>query len=351
MLNPRMTPERIREIAAAHPWLPADYLRHLERIAPGPHAYRYGAQWHDGPRSAAEAYGVKVGRQFPEARLIARRHGNLIGYTGWAEGKPRLEEWGGSQERVVETFDNIAALTLSTVLTPGYDGRPILASQYDIEGLALGPWHDAGDEYIARGILLPDGEKTLLETLLRTLPLGWSLGLVHKDSDSWMTVRFSEGRLTLCLDRHGSSGTTREATPAEARAEIFAAAPHNDGWHPGCHFHLTIPAGERQQPHVEGMPLPHDILRRIAADYPGEGDMRRVRLALEALIIPDKHRVARCVLFAADRDFARFTRMVYLARLDYRDVILAGEYEPGAGRKDSPRRVRDFTKPFDVPPS
>lgn len=346
MLNPPMTKERIREIATAHPWLPADYLRHLERIAPGPHAYCYGAQWLDGPQSAEEAYGAQVGGRFPEARLIARRHGNLIGYTGWAEGRPRLEEWGGSQERVVQTFDTIAAFALTTALTPGGDERPVVACTLQVEGLALGPWHDAGDEYLARGILLPDGETALLETLQRTLPRGWSLCLVHRECDSWMTVRWSGERLTLCLDRHGAGGTARSATPAEARAEILAAVPHNDGRHPGSHFLLAIPAADRRLPDVEGLPLAHDILRRIAADFPREKDIRRVRLELEALVVPEKHRVARCVLFAADRDLARFQQMADLARVDYRDVILCAEYEPGADGNDRPRRVRDFTRPF-----
>lgn len=242
-----MTPARILAIATANPWLPSDYLRHLARVAPGPDVYRYGAQWLDGPQSAAEAYGPQIGRQYPEARLVARRHGNLIGYTGWSSGNPRLEEWRGSQARRVQAFDSIGALTLATVLVPGYDGRPIVPLRLTIAGLALGPWHDAGDEYVARGILLPDGEATLLEALQQALPGGWSLGLVHADEDTWMSVRCTDGQLTLCVDRHGSGGTRRCATPEEARAEITAAASFNDGSHPGSHFHLTIPAQSSQR--------------------------------------------------------------------------------------------------------
>ncbi len=116
--NPRMSAGRIGGIAAAFPWLPADYLRHLTRITPGPHAYRYGAQWLDGPQVAEAAFGAQVGRLFPEARLIARRHGNLIGYTGWAAGHPRLMEWGRSQERVVQEFDGIAEALRGQGLEP-----------------------------------------------------------------------------------------------------------------------------------------------------------------------------------------------------------------------------------------
>ena len=240
--HPRMSPGRIADIAAAFPWLPADYLRHLARITPGPHAYRYGAQWLDGPQVAEEAFGAQVGRLFPEARLIGRRHGNLIGYTGWAAGQPRLMEWGSSQERVIQEFDGIAAITLSTVLPTGYDMRPVVPLQITVAGLALGPWHDAGDKYVARGIVMQGGEAGILEALQRALPGGWSLGLVHADSDSWMSVQFADGAFSLCLDRHGSSGTVRTATAREVHAEILAAVPFNDGVHPGCYFHLTIPA-------------------------------------------------------------------------------------------------------------
>ena len=246
--NPRMSAGRIGEIAAAFPWLPADYLRHLTRITPGPHAYRYGAQWLDGPQVAEAAFGAQVGRLFPEARLIARRHGNLIGYTGWAAGHPRLMEWGRSQERVVQEFDGIAAITLSTILPPGYDMRPVVPLQLTVAGLALGPWHDAGDSYLARGVVMQGGEAGLLEALQRTLPDGWSLGLVHADDDSWLSVRFAGGALSLCLDHHGSSGTARAATVEEVLAEILAAVPFNEGAHPGCYFHLTIPAGSGVRP-------------------------------------------------------------------------------------------------------
>lgn len=247
-----MTPARIRDIATASPWLPSDYLRHLARITPGPRAYRYGAQWLDGPQDPSAAFGAQVGRLFPEARLIARRYGNFIGYTGWATGAPQLKEWRGSQAQVAGTFDDIAALTLSSILLPGSDARPVVTLQLSVKGLALGPWHDAGDVFSTRGILLPEGEDNLLEALQQASPQGWSLGLVHEDNDSWTSIRFTGGALTLCLDRHGSAGEEYQGTAAEVQAAIVQAAPFNDGWHPGCHLHLSVP----QAAHLAGRHRP-----------------------------------------------------------------------------------------------
>ena len=89
-------------------------------------------------------------------------------------------------------------------------------------------------------------------------------------------------------------------------------------------------------------PLPDDILRRITADYPAQAAFTQVKLTLETLAVPEPHRVARCVLFAAERDFAQFERIAELARLDYRDAIMCGEYEPVTCK-----RLRNFSEPFD----
>jgi hypothetical protein len=240
-----LKPARIREIATAFPWAPADSLRHLVRVSPGPNAYRYGAQWFDGPQVASDTFGEPFGALFPDARLIARRYGNVIGSSGWATGTPQLHEWRGSQAQVAASYNDIAALTLSSVLQPGYDARPVLPMQLTIPGVALGPWHDAGSVCTSRGILLPDGEATLLDALRQAAPVGWELGLVHKDDDSWMSIRSAAGTLTTCRVRHGSIGTERVATNDEAHAEILAAAPFNDGAVPGYHFHLSVPRADK----------------------------------------------------------------------------------------------------------
>lgn len=88
--------------------------------------------------------------------------------------------------------------------------------------------------------------------------------------------------------------------------------------------------------------LPPDILARIAADYPAD----RRDATIEALIAlsevtREPARVARCVLVVANGDPSKFKQMINLARTDYRDAIVAAEYD----REN--RRLRDLSKPFD----
>lgn len=89
------------------------------------------------------------------------------------------------------------------------------------------------------------------------------------------------------------------------------------------------------------MKLPADILRRIAADFPRSEFAETVRDALEGLAVPEPERVARCVLFAAEGDPVKFKQMMELARVDYRDAIMCGEYDPG-----TQKRVRNLAEPF-----
>ena len=84
-------------------------------------------------------------------------------------------------------------------------------------------------------------------------------------------------------------------------------------------------------------------MRRIDTDYPEDAPRCQVQRALETLDVPERTRVARCVLFAADGDPDKFRQMVELAQLDYRDAIMCGEYEYEAG---SARRVRSPISPF-----
>lgn len=88
--------------------------------------------------------------------------------------------------------------------------------------------------------------------------------------------------------------------------------------------------------------LPPDILARIATDYPPE-DRPGIIEALLALteVTREPERVARCVLFVAGGDLEEFKRMIELAQTDYRDAIIAAEYD----RAD--RRLRDLSKPFE----
>ena len=236
-----MTAQRIAQIRAEFSWLPEDYLRLLTRVPAGPGAKRFGVQWLDGPQVPGEAFGASLAAQFPSAVWIARRGGNPVGYAGWHNGPARLYEWAGSQRKVVQQFDGIGALVLASVLTPGYDSRPLAPLSLRVPGMALGPWHDAGTEYTARGIFLPDEEAGVIDALQAAAPAGWELCLVREDNDSWLSIHPLPGGFEVRLDRHGSGGAWQRVTHAQAVAELLALAPFNDGSLPAYHALLTVP--------------------------------------------------------------------------------------------------------------
>lgn len=88
--------------------------------------------------------------------------------------------------------------------------------------------------------------------------------------------------------------------------------------------------------------LPDDILDRIAADFDvtQRTEVTEALLAL-AEVTREPWRVARCVLFVAGGDLGRFREMTELAQADYRDAVVAAEYDRWDGR------LRDFSRPFD----
>lgn len=87
--------------------------------------------------------------------------------------------------------------------------------------------------------------------------------------------------------------------------------------------------------------LPPDIEARIVADFPAS-EHAAITNGLIGLsdATPEPTRVARCVLFVANGDLDEFERMVELARTDYRDAIVAAEYDRDLNR------LRDFGWPF-----
>lgn len=89
------------------------------------------------------------------------------------------------------------------------------------------------------------------------------------------------------------------------------------------------------------MTLPDDIVGKANADYATPADRESVLHALTHLDVPERDRVARCVLFCAAGDVAAFQAMAALARVDYRDAIMCAEYE-----QPSCKRVRSFIEPF-----
>ena len=89
------------------------------------------------------------------------------------------------------------------------------------------------------------------------------------------------------------------------------------------------------------MKLPIDIDDRIENDFPDKDERELVKDIISALSVNEKTRVARCILFVASGDMNRLEKLEALASTDYRDVIMAGEYE-----YPSNKRLRDFNEPF-----
>jgi hypothetical protein len=90
--------------------------------------------------------------------------------------------------------------------------------------------------------------------------------------------------------------------------------------------------------------LPQDILDRIHADFPHDTELVNSMLRdLESAGVPERIRVARCVLHLAEGDLDQLGNIQEAACQDYRDVIWWAEYD----HPDAPNvQVRDFNKAF-----
>jgi len=87
--------------------------------------------------------------------------------------------------------------------------------------------------------------------------------------------------------------------------------------------------------------LPADVVTRVERDY-DEAERAAAILALGGLSSATREhaRVARCVLHVAAGDLQRLEQMIALAHTDFRDVIVAAEYDRDL------RRLRDLSQPF-----
>jgi len=91
------------------------------------------------------------------------------------------------------------------------------------------------------------------------------------------------------------------------------------------------------------MEIPKDIIIKVIADFPNIDDQRHVHVAISDLSVNEVYRVVRCMLVAASGDISRFDELYELAKTDYRDVIVAGEYD-----YETDKRINDFSKPFSM---
>ncbi|MBX3658832.1 MAG: hypothetical protein KF740_10390 [Ramlibacter sp.] len=233
-----MSPERVAEIMATHPWLPEDCQRLLPGVEPG--LTRYGLQWLDGPQNPGELYGAAMAAQFPSALWIGRRDGNAVGYSDIAIGSPRLCEWAGSQQRVVRQFSGTDALILA-LLPPAADMRPVVACSLRVPGVAFGPWRRSGDAIEAPCILSPGLAATAVPAVLDRFAPGWCLTLTQEDHESWISVRAAPNGLQWCLLQHGSAGEWAPIERPAALQALLQAAPFNDGSSSACFARLTWP--------------------------------------------------------------------------------------------------------------
>ena len=93
--------------------------------------------------------------------------------------------------------------------------------------------------------------------------------------------------------------------------------------------------------------LPADLLRHIQRKF-AKGD-RAAAVAL--LLCARTHegvagpRLQRCALVASNGSLERLMHYVHMLEVDYRDVIVAAEYD--AGNNGELVQVRDLTKPMD----
>lgn len=90
--------------------------------------------------------------------------------------------------------------------------------------------------------------------------------------------------------------------------------------------------------------FPPDIVSRLHRDFGERAEtilnvLRACRSGNEDYL---NDRLARCVIFAASGDETRLAKLLDLWRQDFRDVIVAAEYD-----QLGVMRLRDFNRPFE----
>jgi hypothetical protein len=90
------------------------------------------------------------------------------------------------------------------------------------------------------------------------------------------------------------------------------------------------------------MSIPEDIVTRVERDFPHDSGtvlQRFVMLHREDAAL-FSYRILRCVVQAAGGSVSRLEPLIELARKDYRDLIVAAEYDADW------KRLRDLSEPF-----
>ncbi len=94
-----------------------------------------------------------------------------------------------------------------------------------------------------------------------------------------------------------------------------------------------------------GMTYPKDIKEKIESDFGNKAPevYKIIEDAISKTAYLNHHRIIRCIIFLADKNFESLKKNIERATNDPRDVMLLAEYT--SVEKD-PKRVRDFNKTF-----
>jgi hypothetical protein len=93
------------------------------------------------------------------------------------------------------------------------------------------------------------------------------------------------------------------------------------------------------------MALPEDLVRYVERSFaPGDREPALEVLGAAVVQVPElPERLLRCAAVSANRDLGRLRRQVAHLAVDYRDVIVEGEYVVRDGRL---LRVRNLDQPI-----
>ncbi len=94
------------------------------------------------------------------------------------------------------------------------------------------------------------------------------------------------------------------------------------------------------------MELPEDVVNWVGKHF-GEAEREEALSHVRAVVAPADQRaqprLLRCVAVASQGDLNRLKSLIADLAVDWRDVLMAGEY---AIRNGKPVQIRDLTKPI-----
>lgn len=93
------------------------------------------------------------------------------------------------------------------------------------------------------------------------------------------------------------------------------------------------------------MALPEDIIAKVRQDFSQGDEISILQMLSDYQRQHPDHsaRILRCIVFLAHGSFDKFAEAVTLAQLDWRDLIVAAEYDGWSGEE---HRRRNLNEPF-----